>query len=100
VDLSLDDVLNILKLLTGVGIGGKRRCPDAGLACAHRSTRICSDLGSARVTISIDSINMLADLQRERCTGPAECISESTTWLRRQQLVEARWYSLSAGFLK
>jgi hypothetical protein len=91
VDLSLDDVLNILKLLTGVGIGSKRRCPDAGLACAHRSTRICSDLGSARVTISIDSINMLADLQ---------CISESTTWLRRQQLVEARWYSLSAGFLK
>lgn len=39
-DLSLDDVLGILKLLAGVGIGGKRRCPDAGLACVHRSYRI------------------------------------------------------------
>lgn len=44
-DLSLDDALDVLKLLAGVGIGGKRRCPEAGLACVHRSIRIRSAIG-------------------------------------------------------
>jgi len=33
VDLSLDNVLDVLKLLTGIGGVGEGRCPDAGLAC-------------------------------------------------------------------
>jgi hypothetical protein len=48
VDLSLDNVLDVLKrvkLLTGVGIAGKRRCPDSGLACVHRSTRVFNAIG-------------------------------------------------------
>jgi hypothetical protein len=45
VDLSLDDALDVVKLLAGIGIGGKRRCPASGLACVHRSIRICKAVG-------------------------------------------------------
>ena len=71
-----------------------------GLLVSIEALVFGSAIGFCSRDHSDKSINMLSDLQRERRTGPAECIPESTTCLRRQQLVEARWHSLSAGFLK
>lgn len=65
-DPCLEDVLEVLKLLAGVGDVGKRRCPDAGLACVRRSILARpTQSGCGRVTTSIYSYKMLADVQRQ-----------------------------------
>lgn len=48
-----------------------------GLLVSIEASVFAAQLDPARVTISIDSICTLVDLQRERCPGRTECISES-----------------------
>ena len=99
VDSSLDNILDVLKLLAGIGRVASDNAQMLGLLVFIEALIATVQLASARVTGSNDLSIMLADLQRLHCNRPAECILESSTGLGQSQLVEARWHSLSAGFL-